>query len=67
MSALALMHLECMRCGAPSGLGSFHAGCPECAAAGQSVNLTTVYDLGRARPFFEPEALASRPTGMWRY
>jgi threonine synthase len=67
MSAQTLMRLECMRCGAPADLDSFHAGCPECAAAGQSVNLTTVYDLERARPSFEPEALTSRPTGMWRY
>ena len=50
MSAQTLMRLECMRCGAPADLDSFHAGCLECAAAGQSVNLTTVYDLERTRP-----------------
>jgi threonine synthase len=44
----------------------FHTGCPDCAARDWHANLTTVYDLARARPEFE-RAIAERPPGVWRF
>jgi threonine synthase len=44
-----------------------YTGCPLCAARGEHANLTTVYDLERARSAFTPRALADRPSGLWRY
>ena len=67
MTEETLIGLECIRCGAPAGDAPFHAGCPICAERGRSSNLRTVYDLEKARPAFEPQALARRAKDMWRY
>jgi threonine synthase len=44
----------------------FDSGCPRCAERDRHANLTTVYDLARARPAFE-RAIVERPPGLWRY
>ena len=67
MSQETLLRIECIRCGAPVGEAPFHAGCPLCAARDEHANFRTVYDLEKARPAFEPDALVGRPTDMWRY
>lgn len=67
MSRATFLGLECIRCGAPADPQQFQTGCPICAARGEPANLTTVYDLEQARPAFEPQLLAQRPWGTWRY
>ena len=67
MSRETFLGLQCIRCGAPADPQQFHAGCPICAARDEPANLTTVYDLDKARPAFEPKALADRPSNTWRY
>lgn len=67
MSQATLTGLACIRCGTPAAPADFHTGCAVCAERQKPANVTTVYDLERARPAFEPQALARRPRGMWRY
>lgn len=61
-----LLGLKCIRCGTAAGMEHFNTGCPICAERNLHANLTTVYDLERARPSFE-QAIAERPPGVWRY
>jgi threonine synthase len=61
-----LVGLRCIRCGTAAGPEQYNAGCPSCAVRGLHANLTTVYDLGRARAAFETALLGER-TGLWRY
>jgi len=59
--------MECIRCGNPAKKNQFHAGCLVCAGKDKPANLTTVYDVEKARDAFEPSELAKRPLGVWRY
>jgi threonine synthase len=67
MTASHLLGLACIRCGTSTADAHLFTGCPLCAARNEHSNLTTVYDLERARPAFAPEALAQRAPGLWRY
>jgi threonine synthase len=61
-----LLGLTCIRCGTAAGMEHFNTGCPRCAERNLHANLTTDYDLERARPAFE-QAIRDRPPGLWRY
>lgn len=61
-----LMGLACPRCRAAFPVEPRFDGCPRCGRA-VPVNLVPVYDEAAQRAAFCHEALADRPSTMWRY
>lgn len=61
-----LRGLACPRCGAAFGIEPRFDGCPRCGRVA-AVNLVPVYDEAAQRAAFRPDALADRPSTLWRY
>ena len=57
-----LTHLECTECGDTFGADEPHNLCPRCSKV-----LYARYDLATAREAIDRDALASRPSSMWRF
>jgi threonine synthase len=59
-------HLQCIRCRREYPLEPVLFQCPACATETPS-NVRCVYDYDRLARAWSPEAMAGRPTSMWRY